>query len=110
MMAALALMSASCSGGATGTLWENTDPTERIYIPSTEITQAELERRGVKYETYHGTLLDGYFVEKSKLQKFRDYAFRALGTPVTVTLDTAAGVTVVGVFVLLESGVYYTPR
>jgi len=93
----LACSFVSCS---TQALWERTNPGERIWIPAAEITQAQLDQRHVKYEKYDGSFGHGYLVEKSALQKFRDYAFRALGTPAAVAIDTVTTVTVVGVLIL----------
>jgi len=98
------------SHSATHALWENAGSNERVFISTTDITPAELERRGVKYERYRSDLLDGYLVEKSKFDRFRDYTFRVLATPFTVTLDTAVVVTVVGVGMLAEAGMNAASR
>jgi hypothetical protein len=42
-------------------------------------------------------------VEKSALQKFRDHTFRALGTPVTITVDAVTVVAIVGLIGVVES-------
>lgn len=87
---------------STLTLWESTNPRERILISANDITQAELDRRRVKYERYDSKILSGYLVEKSAARKFRDYTFRALGTPVTITIDAVTTITVIGVYGVLE--------
>jgi hypothetical protein len=77
----------------TGALWEATNPNERIGIPYADISEEELKSRGVSYKRYdEGNM---FLVEKTTMQKFRDYTYRAVGTPVTVTLDAASAVVVV---------------
>ena len=86
--------------GCTSQLWEDTDPNERIWIDATEITEEELQKRGVEYEAYSSENLNGYLLKKSTKDKFKDYHLRLLGTPVTIMTDAAvvAG-TVAGVVV-----------
>jgi uncharacterized protein YxeA len=39
-----------CVSSYTQELWDSTNPYERIWIESTQITEAELELKGVKYD------------------------------------------------------------
>lgn len=49
------------------------------------ISEAELQKKGVKYKkNEEGTT---FYVEKTALDKLKDYSFRALGTPFTVVID-----------------------
>jgi len=89
-----ALSLALCTSCATYTLWHRTDPSEYVVMPQSPATErflAEHKLQSIKDDP-HGL----YFVEKSRLRKFKDYTIRTLGTPVTVTLDAATTVLVVG--------------
>lgn len=99
MAFALAGFMASCF---TRALWDNTDPHERVWMSVESVTPAQLDRKHVKYERYDGSFGKGYLVDKSAIRKFQDYTFRAVGTPVTVVLDAAVVVTVIGVLILAE--------
>ena len=77
-----ALLSTSCT---TTSLWRSTDPNECIEVRYDEMTEAALIEDGFSY-TKNDTK-QFYFVEKSSREKFKDYALRTLGLPVTVTAD-----------------------
>ena len=79
---------------ATPALWKKTDPDECVSVSAEDITEEELQEQGLAYFVSD----DGmhYYVDKSFTTKFRDYALRVLGTPVTVALD-AVLVVVVGI-------------
>jgi len=94
------LAASLCASCCTQALWKKTNPRERVWISSSQVTQAELDRKGVKYERYQGTLGDGYLVEKGAMRTFRDYTFRTFGTPITITIDAVTAVPVVGVLIL----------
>jgi hypothetical protein len=82
---------ASC---VTTKLWEATDPNTYIAIDMKDISEKELIDKKVKYfKNYENGF---YYVEKGALQKFQDYSLRVLGTPVTVVIDTATVILVVG--------------
>ena len=102
----IAVVSCSC---VTQDLWEHTDYREQVFIPADQITEAELQRRGIKYQVvspetkvdpvtnYRLVQRGGYLVDKSAGQKLRDHAYRALATPITLTMDAAPVAAVVGV-------------
>jgi len=87
----------TCASCCTSALWENTDPNGRLWLDSKQITEAELQRRGIHHEIYTADWGQGYLVKKSSWHKLRDYNLRLLGTPVTLVLDAATAVAVVGV-------------
>ena len=91
-----------CQSCATSKLWEDTNPNERVWIDANKITEAALKNRGVRYQVYSAEWGKGYLVEKSAWGKLKDYHFRALGTPVTLTIDAATTVVVVGFYVFLS--------
>ena len=91
-----------CQSCTTSKLWEDTNPKDRIWIDASKTTEAALQKRGVKYESYALSRGNGYLVAKSSMDKMKDYQLRMLGTPVTVVLDTAATVVVVGVYMFLN--------
>jgi hypothetical protein len=103
----MGLLALSClvplvSGGClTSALWDSVDPKERVWVPSSEVSEAELARKGLEYEKV-GNPVTGYRVGKSDLQKFGDYAVLTTLTPVTVTLDAAAICAVVAGYMWLE--------
>lgn len=83
---------ASC---ATSTLWDKTDPQETIAISQEDISEKELQETGGEYQRDDANKL--YYIEKSTLLKLRDYAFRALLTPITVAIDAVVVVGAVGI-------------
>jgi len=83
------LISSMCVSCMTAVLWSKTNPKEKVFIPHDQITEAELQRRGVNYSTYTGELGHGYLIDKSTAQKFTDYTLRIFGTPVLVIAELA---------------------
>ena len=99
LVACTLLAAPSCT---TRALWENTNPHERIWIDASRTSEADLQRRGVRYEVYESQLGRGYLLDKNGWQKMKDYHLRALGTPVTLVVDAASTVVIVGVLLFLE--------
>ena len=91
-----------CQSCATSKLWEDTDPNVRIWIDANKITEAALKSRGVKYQVQASEQGTGYLVEKSGWEKMKDYHLRMLGAPVTLVVDAATTVVVVGVYMLVN--------
>ena len=89
----LAMLSVSA---CTTQLWRDTDPEQKIWINAGEISEAELESRGVEYKKYSTNSLNGFLVGKSEKEKLKDYTYRVLGTPVTLTVDAAGYAVMVG--------------
>jgi hypothetical protein len=83
----------------THKLWDNFDPKEKVWIPADKITEAELQKRGVKYEKFTDTTPTGYLIAKSSLAKFSDYSVLVFATPVTVAVDATGVGIVVGAVV-----------
>lgn len=89
-----------CQGGCTSMLWDDTRSDDMLYISADDITEQELQKRGVEYEIYSNGSCNGFLVEKSLKDKFKDYHLRLLGTPVTLTVDAATTVVVAGAMIL----------
>ncbi len=90
------------SGCATTSLWENTNPRERVWVSSSKVTEQMLIEQNIPYNAYQGDLGPGFLIPKTKAQRLGDYTVRALAAPVTVTVDAATVVAVVGLIVFLE--------
>lgn len=69
-------------------LWEATDPNKSVTAKSTEVSEDELKSRGVKYFKSEDNFT--FYLEKDSIDKFKDYTYRVLGTPVTVALDAGS--------------------
>ena len=91
-----------CQACATQRLWAETDPKARIWIDAGKTTEDSLRSRGVAYQVYEAPQGRGYLIEKSGWQKMGDYQLRLFGTPVTLALDTATTVAVIGVYMFLS--------
>ena len=95
----------NCQACSTAKLWEDANPNERIWIDASKTTEAALKERGLDYQVYSNERGSGYLIKKSGREKMKDYQLRALGTPVTLVLDAAATVVVVGVYMFLSDPV-----
>jgi hypothetical protein len=91
-----------CQSCATGKLWEDTDPNERIWLDASKTTEEALQKRGVDYEVYDRGGRKGYLIKKSGMDRMKDYHLRVLGTPVTLVLDAATAVVVVGAYMFVN--------
>jgi hypothetical protein len=106
ILSAVLLICQSCStskkpewlGYTTQKLWDSNNPNARIWIDADKITEEELKQRGVDYTHFSSNKFNGYMVEKSQEEKMRGFYLRMLATPVTLTVDAATVVAVVGVF------------
>jgi hypothetical protein len=78
----------------TTSLWKATDPEEYVAIPQSEVSESELQESGLKYRKDDRQGL--YYVEKSGLRRLGDYTIRFFATPVTVVLDAAPAIVVIG--------------
>ncbi|NCA83003.1 MAG: hypothetical protein EOM72_09705 [Opitutae bacterium] len=87
----LAALMASC---ATTALWESTDP--YVAVKQDEITEDELRAQGRTFE--RDDLFQLFFVQKRGLPKYKDYALRTIGTPVTLAADAALALALVGAY------------
>lgn len=79
---------------ATTSLWESTDPGEFVRISMDDISEDELKEKELHYYKDHAYHV--YYVEKTGLEKLRDYSLRVVGTPFTVVIDAASTILVVG--------------
>ncbi len=95
----------SCQACSTAKLWEDADPNARIWIDADKTTEAALKERGLHYQVYNEQGVSGFLIEKRGLERMKDYQLRALGTPVTLVVDAAVTVVVVGVYVFLADPV-----
>jgi len=90
----MGLLALSClvplvSGGClTSALWNTINPEDLVWVPSSKVTEAELVKDGREYKP-EGDPVTGYYVAKTDLQKFGDYAILATLTPITVVIDVA---------------------
>ena len=80
---------------ATPALWNATDPQHCIVVPKSDAMEQQLKAKGISY--YGSPKGDVLFVDKTAMQKDKDYLIRTLATPVTVVLDAGVTVVVVGV-------------
>lgn len=83
------LVLASCT---TTYLWNETDP--YVLVSQKDITETELLARNLNY--VRDDQFGVFFVQKQALEKYTDYAIRVVGTPVTVAVDAATTIVVVG--------------
>jgi hypothetical protein len=60
-----------------------------------------LKAKGLRYYADEGCGV--FYVQKGPLLKFRDYTFRAFGTPVAVIVDAVTTIVVVGVYMNVDS-------
>lgn len=106
-MLSVLLMGLLLSGQActTAKLWEDANPNDRIWIDADKTTEASLKARGVDYQVYNDKGVSGYLIKKHGLERMKDYQLRALGTPVTLVVDAAATVVVVGVYMFINDPV-----
>lgn len=81
----ISLLSSSCI--FTPKLYKMTDPNQYVRVEYGKITEEELIEKNIKY--IKDDVSESIYIEKSTFQKFRDYSFRTLATPVAVALDTA---------------------
>jgi hypothetical protein len=92
------LIVAMISSCATKTLWGRTDPAQYVAVSSDVVSEAEMQKRGVKYiRNAQGNL---FLIEKSDTEKLKDYTYRILGTPITIVIDASVAVIIVGGYVL----------
>jgi len=91
-----------CQSCATARLWEDIDPNERIWIDASKTTEEALRKKGVDFEAYDSGNCKGYLIKKSGMDRMKDYQLRALGTPVTLALDAATTVVVVGAYMFVN--------
>jgi len=87
-------------GGCTAALWDRMDPEKPVWMPASQVTEEELQAQGLTYRKSQIPLahpVDGYLVEKTDMQKFRDRVVLVTATPFTVVAD---GVLFCGCFVV----------
>ncbi len=79
------------SGCATTTtaLWEYADPEERIWISARDLSVDTILNSGVDYEYAVGESGPGYWINQSELERWYKATLRAVGTPVTLVIDSA---------------------
>lgn len=92
----------ACQSCATARLWEDINPNERIWVGADKISEQTLRQKGISYEVYTSGSIRGFLIPKSGMQKMKDYQLRALGTPVTLVLDAATTVVVVGAYMFIH--------
>ena len=93
-----ALLLSSCLYSTTTQLLNATEPNEYIRVPEANISERVLQDKHLKY--YKDDKAHVYYVEKSSLRKLGDYSIRMFAVPVTVILDAAPAILVVGAIVM----------
>ena len=83
----------------TPALWRATNPHEFVAVTRNKVNEDELKASGLSYWVDPKRSL--FYVEKTNLQKAKDYIIRAVGTPVTVAVDAATTIAVVGAVVFV---------
>lgn len=89
------------AGCATSTLWENSNPNQSVAMELNEANLKRIQSQGLSYREDPERKL--IYAKKTDFQKAQDYIVRILGTPVTVLLDSATVIAVVGVVVYVSS-------
>ena len=66
-----------------------------------DVSEQTLIAKKIPYYKSPGIMGDGYVIPQSKVRQLGDYTIRFLATPITVTIDAATVVVVVGGAILL---------
>jgi len=82
------------SSCATKALWEATSPEYYVRVRADLVAEDDLKKKGMKY--FKSDKDKAYYVEKNDFDKLRDYTFRLFGTPITVVIDVATSILVIG--------------
>jgi len=107
LLGAIAILLQGC---ITKGLWEETDPRERVFISHTQVTEEQLKAKHIDYIKWKDELGEGYLVKKSQARQLGDIALRIFASPITVTIDAATTIAVIGVVALAESGYSYSGK
>ena len=83
------LLFTSC---ATQYVWDRTD--SYVAIAQSDTCETDLKARNIKY--IRSAVSPVLFVEKSGVEKCKNYAIRTIATPFTVVVDASTAVLVVG--------------
>ncbi len=86
-----AVLTSSC---ATKALWRATDPDSYVRVRGDLVTEETLKKKGLKY--FKSDKDHAFYVEKNGFDRFRDYTLRVFATPVTVAIDAAMAIFVIG--------------
>src|ERR1035437_10424022 len=97
-----ALLLSSCLYSTTTQLLNATEPNEYIRVPEAKISERVLQDKHLKY--YKDDKAQVYYVEKSSLRKLGDYSIRMFAVPVTVIIDAAPAILVVGTIAAIVMG------
>lgn len=100
-----ALLLSSCLYSTTTQLLNATEPNEYIRMPEANISERVLQDKHLKY--YKDDKAQVYYVEKSSLRKLGDYSIRMFAVPVTVIIDAAPAILVVGAIVMGKGSSYF---
>ncbi len=88
------------SSCATSALWKATDPDTYVQINMEDVSEEELKAQGLHYRADY--FQEVYYVEKSAVDRLKDYSLRAFGTPVTVVWDAATSIFVIGILAFVD--------
>jgi hypothetical protein len=89
-----ASLATSC---ATAHLWRSTNPDAEVLVPESEVSETELQQKGVPYVKDQRGM---YHIGKTGMERFENHAVRFMLTPATVVLDVAP------VFALISAEVF----
>jgi hypothetical protein len=103
MLAASLMLTSSC---ATQTLWEEANPHEGVWVSASEVTEQQLIDKKIPYYKSNDELGDGYLIPKGRARQLGDYTIRIFATPITVVIDAATTVVVIGATLCTEGGGY----
>ena len=91
-----------CQSCCTKVLWSAASPRNVVWIKQGSLSEETLKAKGVEYRKCEDSVLGtGFVIEKTKVEKFRDYSVVVLGTPITLVVD---GVTLVVQAILSDPG------
>src|SRR6266540_31548 len=79
---------------ATKALWEATSAESYVRVRSDLVAEEDLKKKGLKY--FKSDKDKAYYVEKNDFDRLKDYTFRLFGTPITVVIDAATSILVIG--------------
>ena len=75
------LIALVCTLSCTQALWDRTDPKERVWIPSSRVSEEKMKEQGVEYTRVKTENYDGYLVERSSYQKLLDHGLLTKDEP-----------------------------
>ena len=91
---ALSIITIMLSSCTTKALWEATSPESYVRVRSDLVAEEDLQKKGLKY--FKSDKDKAFYVEKNDFDRLKDYTVRLFGTPITVVIDAATSILVIG--------------